>query len=39
MEGILRSAFEKLSPEIKNNTLVMITVAENAPWIFYSNAK
>ena len=35
IRDILNDTYNELSRELKNNTIVIITVCENAPWIFY----
>jgi len=36
---VLRVAFKKLSPELKSNTVVVVTVVNNAEWIFYEKLR
>ena len=32
---VLENVYESLSEEVRHNTLVVVTVCENAPWVFY----
>lgn len=32
---VLEKVYESLSQEVRHNTLVVVTVCENAPWVFY----
>lgn len=35
IRDILNNVYNELPCELKNNTIVIITVCENAPWVFY----
>jgi hypothetical protein len=34
---VLRDAYDLISPELRSNTLVVVTVTSNTPWIFFGS--